>query len=449
MTMPQTTTITTRALKQSLLAIPLLICAIAMPVMGQVAGIGKALKPEFFTRDLIIFIEGLDLDETQQIIVEALFDDYEQSFAEGIDRMEGRIEDIQGDIESLKDDPQKVLRLVIGPIEEWMKERDVLGDQLIENVRVILVPAQETLWVEFTRKLYIEQHLSDGVMSGENVNLFHVLRDLSLDESTTNQIKPTVDAYAIELHESLRNRTGLVQGPHATLLETIHAADTPADQARKLDVIDARVAIRNINDDGINAIARALPEDKGIEFWNEAMKRGYPRIFRRTAAQRVLESAAAITTYPEDTQLAIDQLLAEYYVELDDFNTRLLDKQRVFDPDRLRESIKNRQRKRDGEETVRLEDPTRELIAQRKAMGTRYIDRLRELLSPEEFDKLEGARRYAPPPASMSPKEAEQLQLNFNRNVNSTPQGKGNDPRTKPTAPGGKKPPEKGDRGRD
>ena len=254
----------------------------------------------------------------------------------------------------------------------------------------------------------------------------------------------------VELQDRSDELAGIaVQGPHATLLETINAADTPADQARKLDVIDARVAIRNINDDGINAIARALPEDKGIEFWNEAMKRGYPRIFRRTAAQRVLESAAAITTYPEDTQLAIDQLLAEYYVELDDFNTRLLDKQRVFDPDRLRESIKNRQRKRDGEETVRLEDPTRELIAQRKAMGTRYIDRLRELLSPEEFDKLEGARRYAPPPASMTPKEAEQLQLNFNRNVNSTPQGKGNDPRTKPTAPGGKKPAEKGDRGRD
>ena len=71
------------------------------------------------------------------------------------------------------------------------------------------------------------------------------------------------------------------------------------------------------------------------------------------------------------------------------------------------------------------------------------------LLSPEEFDKLEGARRYAPPPASLTPKEAEQLQLNFNRNINSTPAGKGNDPRTNPNAPGGKKPPAKGDRGRD
>ena len=449
MNMRITTYNPTRTLKQSLVAIPLLICALAMPALGQISGIGKAMKPEFFTRDLIIFIEGLDLDETQQIIVEALFDDYEQSFEEGIDRMEVRIEDIQDDIEELKDNPQEVLRLVIGPIEVWMKERDVLGDQLIENVRVILVPAQETLWIEFTRKLYIEQYLSDGVMSGESVNIFHVLRDMSLDQSTADHIKPTVDGYAIELHESLRTRTRLMQGPHATLLETINAADTPADQSRKLDIINARIAIRDINDRGIDEIAHALPENKGIEFWNQAMQRGYPRIFRRTAAQRVLESAAAITSYPEDIQVAIDQLLAEYYVELDDYNTRLLDKQRRFDPERLRESIRNRQRKRDGEDTIRPEDPTRELIAQRKAMGTRYIDRLRELLSPEEFDKLEGARRYAPPPASLTPKEAEQLQLNFNRNINSTPAGKGNDPRTNPNAPGGKKPPAKGDRGRD
>jgi len=438
----------TRTLKQTIVAIPLLICALAIPALGQISGIGKAMKPEFFTRDLIIFIEGLDLDETQQIIVEALFDDYELSFGEGIDRMEVRIEDIQDDIEELKDNPQEVLRLVIGPIEEWMKERDVLGDQLIENVRVILVPAQETLWIDFTRKLYIEQYLSDGVMSGENVNIFHVLRDMSLDQSILDRIKPTVDGYAIELHDSLRNRTRLMQGPHATLLETINAADTPADQARKLDIINARIAIRNINDQGIDAIARTLPENRGIEFWNQAMQRGYPRIFRRTAAQRVLESAAAIASYPEDIQLAIDQLLAEYYVELDDYNTRLLDEQRRFDPVRLKESIRNRQRKRDGEPTVRPEDPTRELLAQRKAMGTRYIDRLRALLSPEEFDELEGARRYAPPPASLTPKGAEQLQLNLNRDINSTPAGKGNDPRTSPTAPGGKKPPAKGGRGR-
>ena len=95
MNMRITTYNPTRTLKQSLVAIPLLICALAMPALGQISGIGKAMKPEFFTRDLIIFIEGLDLDETQQIIVEALFDDYEQSFEEGIDRMEVRIEDIR------------------------------------------------------------------------------------------------------------------------------------------------------------------------------------------------------------------------------------------------------------------------------------------------------------------------------------------------------------------
>ena len=435
------------------MALPLLICALAMPVLGQgIGNIQRAIQPEFFTRDLIIFIEGLDLDETQQIIVEALFDDYEQSFDEGIEQMEAQINALREsiDLEDLKENnPQEVLRVVLGPIEEWMKERDVLGDQLIENVRVILVPAQETLWIDFTRNLYIEQYISEGVMSGESVNVFHVLRDMSLDQSILDHIKPTVDSYAIELHDSLRNRTRLVQGAYTTLIEKLSATNTLADNDRRLDIINARIAIRNINDGGINAIALSLPEDKGIEFWNQAMQRGYPRIFRRTPAQRVLESAAAITSYPEDIQIAIDQLLAEYYVELDDYNTRLLDEQRRFDPERLRESIRNQQRKMNGEDTVRPEDPTRELIAQRKAMGTRYIERLRALLSPEEFDELEGARRYAPPPASLTPKEAEQLQLNFNRDINSTPAGKGNDPRTNANAPGSKKPPAKGERGRD
>ena len=47
----------------------------ASPASAQLGAVAQAMEPEYFTRDLLIFIEGLDLDETQAVIAEAIFDD--------------------------------------------------------------------------------------------------------------------------------------------------------------------------------------------------------------------------------------------------------------------------------------------------------------------------------------------------------------------------------------
>ena len=72
----------------------------ASPAQGQLSGVAQAMEPEFFTRDLLIFIEGLDLDETQSVIAEAIFDDYEQQFDLGKAQMEMEIEEMEAEIDA-------------------------------------------------------------------------------------------------------------------------------------------------------------------------------------------------------------------------------------------------------------------------------------------------------------------------------------------------------------
>lgn len=421
----------------------------AVPQQGsaQIAGLTEAMKPEFFTRDLIVFIEGLDLDETQQIIVEALFEDYELSFEIGIENMNAEIESIQGEIETLREDPQQVLELVLKPIERWMGEREQLGDQLIENVRVILIPEQEARWMEFNRQLYIEQNFSQGLLSGENLNLHHILRDMAMDPATTEQIKPTVTQWSVEVMQAMKTRSRLARGPHETIMETINAADSDEDIKRKLELIDARVRVREANDSGIDRIATALPAGMRDAFLRDALMRAYPTAYRRTPAQRVLDAAAANTTYSADLQQAVRQLVAEYYVELDTANAAILQSIQRNEPEREREKVRNRQRKLNGEESVKYVSPTKDLIADRKELGIRYIERLRELLSADQFNDLEGSRRFAPPsPPSIVPGAEGIGSPNATNRVPSgmTPQGKkpGKDPRSNPSTnrqPEGKK----------
>jgi len=408
-----------------------LLAVLCMPLgaRAQIAGLTEAMKPEFFTRDLIIFIEGLDLDETQQLIVEALFEDYEVAFEDGLENMNQEVEAIKEDIEALREDPQQVLTMVLAPIERWMGERELLGDRLIENVRVILIPEQESKWMTFNRKLYIEQNFYQGLLSGENLNLYHITRDLALDPVTLAVVQPAIDTWSIEVMKAMKERGRMLRGPYTTIMETIQASDTPEDIARRQEIIKARIKVREANDRGIQAITSALPQPHSAAFVEDALLRAYPTAYRRTPEQRVLEAAAANTNYPIELQEAVRQLVDEYLAKLADANARILQSIQRNEPEREREKLRNRTRKLNGEAPVKYVSPTKELTAARKEMGIQYIERLRELLSPDQFNELEGARRFAPPPVNDLVPGARDL----NNNTLSNPIDRG-------MTPGGKRP---------
>jgi len=403
-----------------------LLAVLFMPLgaRAQISGMMEAMKPEFFTRDLIIFIEGLDLDETQQMIVEALFEDYEEAFEVGLENMNSEIEEIQSDIEALREDPQKVLTMVLAPIERWMGERELLGDQLIENVRVIMIPEQESRWMTFNRKLYIEQNFYQGLLSGENLNLYHIIRDLALDPATAAMIQPAVDTWSIEVMQAMKERGRMLRGPHATIMEMIQASDTPDDIARRQEIIKARITVREANDRGIHGISTALPQPYSSSFLEDSLMRAYPTAYRRTAEQRVLEAAAANTNYPVELQEAVRQLVDEYLVKLDLANAEILQSIQRSEPEREHEKLRNRERKLNGEAVIKYVSPTKNLTAARKEMGMQYIERLRELLSPDQFNELEGARRFAPPPSNDLVPGAREL----NNNALSNPVDRGMTP---------------------
>ena len=50
---------------------------------AQMEFMSEVMRPEYMTRDLVVFAELLNLDDTQEVIVEAMFDSYEYDFQNG------------------------------------------------------------------------------------------------------------------------------------------------------------------------------------------------------------------------------------------------------------------------------------------------------------------------------------------------------------------------------
>ncbi|MCH2133432.1 MAG: hypothetical protein MK116_06760 [Phycisphaerales bacterium] len=378
----------------------------AQPAQAQLGAVAQAMEPEYFTRDLLIFIEGLDLDETQAVIAEAIFDDYEQRFMDGKQQMEDEIESLTAELQELrgKIDNDKLLEMVVAPIQSWMIRREGLNDQLIENVRVILVPNQQELWTAFARKLYREKKLDEGRLSGERVDLFVVARDVSID-TTEEPVKAVMLNYALALDDALRARQRLMDGDNKDLLNVLrNRQDDPnADLGNRKKIEEARVIVRNVNDSYREEIAAILDEGTAQTFRTEVLRRAYPKIYRLTNAERVFNDA--LTVYgPEgdkdNAELydAILGLYSEFLGKLAYLNHNMYEATRTSEPELEMARIDNSLRRVRGEELLRPEDPIRPMQQEKRELEREYIDRLRALLGDDEFGDLNGARRYMPPP---------------------------------------------------
>ena len=383
--------------------------AITSPVAAQggLDAIPALMRPEYFSRDLLLFIEGLELSDEQQIIVELAFEDYEQDFNAGIESMNKKITAIADQVDELRDNEDQLLATVLAPIQDWAIEREVLNQQLLENVKVLLDAQQQAKWVAFARRLYREKNLPHGVLAGESVNLFHVTRDLELEPWTGTPLEQPLNGYDVDIDRALHHRfnQSLVQ-PGSGFIDIIKRRESgsPEDVARRKAMLGARVGIRNVNDAAIEQLAEALGGEEGRTFRHEALKRGYGRIFRTTPAQRVFAAALESQCVTDNPALrtSLQNLFDTYIGRLDEFNESILVETRSWEPKQQTNAIENTARRARSESIQRIDDPTRVLYQDRREMGAEYMEELKDLIGLECFQTLDGARRFMPRSATAS-----------------------------------------------
>jgi Spy/CpxP family protein refolding chaperone len=359
---------------------------------GEAAGIGEAMQQDFLSRDIVLFSQGLNLDDTQRVIIEALFTDYEQAFDAGIERMKAKLEGMKDQMTS--DDTARVLKLVFAPFTEWGIEKGKLYEQFLQNVQVVLTPEQMQKWPAFERSLYREKNISRGQLSGESLNLFYVLRDMKLDDKTAASIQPVVDEYDIALDQALRARQNAKIDPNNPMLAALAEQDSQKRNDSLMRLLAYQIRIREVNDEYIEKIAAALPPDLAITFKADALDRAYPRVFRETQAQRIFRVAKELEGLDPTVLNSVIELETAYLAELSVVNQQLHDALRKHEPEEIRQRAEDFDRRMGGQQPEQREDPTRELFARRDDLARRYIKQLQALLSPEMFDQLPGAQRW-------------------------------------------------------
>ncbi len=370
---------------------------LSTPTYGQMEYMAEAMQPEYFSRDLVVFAEGLNLDDTQEVIVEAMFDSYEDDFELGWANTQERLNSIADEIrEKQPATSRETLEPVLNVLGDWLEEKRMLDVGLLENVNAILIEDQRALWPAFIRKLYREKHVSRGRLSGESVDLFQIIRDTALPPSAESAIAESLEEYDVALDSAMRKRDDILRGNPKKLFDDILNGNVGRNEAMVDEIIKARVNVRDINDRYIEIISSALAEGDSEDFRLRSLKRGYPRIFRRTPAERLLRQAAENQNYGAEVIAQILQLEGAYLIELAELNYQVLSETRSHEPEMHKHREVAGQIRKNGGTPEKLDDPTRDLYKEREELGNRYIEMLRTLLSGEQFLELDGARRWIP-----------------------------------------------------
>ncbi len=373
---------------------------------GEAAGIAEAMQPEYFRRDIVLFVDALDLDEGQQMLLETLYEDYLADFDDGRTRMEERMTSLQ---QELKGAPKEdVLTLVFRPIQDWTGERLELGNQFIANIQLtVLNEEQMHLWPMFEQRLYREKVLREGRFSGESINLFHALRDLArsrrFDERTLMlTVETTLENYSRDLHEALQSRK---RAKRSTQIDTMNAIRTQ-EAARSMPAINAliqaRIRIREVNDQYIEMIATSLPEEWGTAFRDVALGRAYPQVYRITPYARILNEARDLEEITEETRFAIEELIQTFAAELSVINEDMMHALQQYEPEKMRDQTLAYIARMNNEAFQKTPDPMRPKLEKRATTGRGYLQLLQALLTPEQFNSISGARRWVTPPRASS-----------------------------------------------
>src|SRR5690606_1678842 len=94
------------------------LAAVTAPVQAQPdpGGLMGLAEHDYLHRDMVIFAQGLNLDDGQRMIVESLYEDYRDAFDAAWIRTQERLQALR-DIDQT--DPEKVLDQILKPIEDW------------------------------------------------------------------------------------------------------------------------------------------------------------------------------------------------------------------------------------------------------------------------------------------------------------------------------------------
>ncbi len=293
-------------------------------------------------------------------------------------------------------EPEEMERLTAAAVDEYKifrAEKVRLRDQLINDLQLVLREDQQPAWPSLERRLIRQKTIRRGRLSGESVDLFNIVREMSLDSASSDAVAPVLQEYEVSLDRVLRDRNAYLEESQVEGFSSIMRRDGKRALSLHDGEMARRVSVRDVNEQYVSSVAEALPDDPATRFVRTYRERAYARVYRKTATQRAFESTAKFDDLDPDIADAVAGLEEAYEVELGVRNEQLMYIVKSEEPKQRRRFLERMAsgdfgRGGPGRREGRSEDRTRQEFQARREFDDRYRQQLVAMLTPLQVERL-------------------------------------------------------------
>jgi hypothetical protein len=289
---------------------------------------------------------------------------------------------------------------MVTDFNKWTDTKSRLRKSFVEGLQASLSEPQQKKWPAFERFLAREKTLPRATISGEGVNLFLVLDEAGLSKETFAKLQSIMDEYELQLDVALKARNDFLAANEAKYLAAIQSGDMDAAKKFAERSLDLREKVRDVNDRYREAICAELSAEDAARVRAEALAAAYERVYGQNRVQRAFESALKIEGLEATVAESVKALAAQYSSEIGPMNDRIAQAIRKEEPVRQTEDMTRVVGFLSGDVPMSQmfrprgneQGESAELFEKRTETNDTYMDRLENLLTPEQWEALPKGR---------------------------------------------------------
>jgi len=325
------------------------------------------------------------LEEKALELAEKIRERISESEAAGLDWLAGDISPVDR-----IEEHRRHFREISEKAKAFVRTKARLGEEFVTQVLAQLSGEQLERWPSLDRTLTRHKKLPQGRLDGERTNLLKVVEKLGLDEFEQEAISQQLYDYEVSLHNALVARDAYLNDAG----EAVDKAMESGDPDKALSVVDRgtafRVAVRTVNEQFTDTIAARLSAPNDARLPQLVRRASYPRVYRRTRAQKAFDAARALGGLDEETRTGIDELQEAYAEGLEVINERLRRTIHKHQPLQSRRPIEHTKEIMSGKAAVFNpgDDPIRSAFRKRSKYDERFMKQLYAMFTLEQVATL-------------------------------------------------------------
>ncbi|MBC7771487.1 MAG: hypothetical protein H7210_03215 [Pyrinomonadaceae bacterium] len=281
---------------------------------GMFGGMNQAFDPSVSSQDIDTFTKLFDLDKDQKDAVKQLFDGYQQQFA-------ASAKDVRSKVDAARQEAQEsgdrgAFGDIMAQVTEFRKVKSKMEESFFSDMKVVLSEQQLEKWPSFERTRRRQSTISNGLMSGERVDLVKLVDDLKLPAESRTGLSEILDQYALELDPVLVNRNTVYEEFQGKMRELFSGGDQGAMEEAVKKGREASLKVRDTNRKFAAQIEPALPDSSREAFVSAFKRESFPQVYRQSATGRDVEAALKLEGLNDDQKSAIGTIRDDYNREL-------------------------------------------------------------------------------------------------------------------------------------